>query len=409
MTQTPPPPTEVRPEVSDTPPAPPALPGPSAPPVFQTPDKQFSQALFAAQKAIQAVSKDGHNKHGGYDYASAENMIVHCRQALHDNGLTVRRGSWSISEARPPVVSMKFQCIHAVSGQGVEDTIAWPAIEHKGMPIDKAVAAALTSAYSYWLRDLLMVPRTDIEMDQRDDSNYRPQPQSQNRPPARTGNTQGNQQGPGGGNNSAGAPMGNSGDLFGIEHIEIKKQGESDKGPWTIWAITLAGGVKVETFDDTLTGQARKAMEGNYLVVVAWSQGQYGNKLESVEIPADQQPQQSPPATTTDNGNTSASPAASETETFIEQITIHELSDRNAKIDGVPRKVFSVVTADAKRFGCINASAVKVLIQAKLDNAPVSITWTRDKRGSLIVAAQPVQTSNGGTGIPGIDEDDMPF
>jgi hypothetical protein len=43
-------------------------------------------------------------------------------------------------------------------------------VTSKGRPADKAEASALTDATKYWLLGLLMLPRADIEMDQRPDS-----------------------------------------------------------------------------------------------------------------------------------------------------------------------------------------------------------------------------------------------
>ena len=49
-------------------------------------------ALLAAQQSIRAVAKDATNNHQRYDYVSAENMIQHCRDALHRHGLTLTAG-----------------------------------------------------------------------------------------------------------------------------------------------------------------------------------------------------------------------------------------------------------------------------------------------------------------------------
>jgi len=54
----------------------------------------------------------------------------------------------------------------------MEETLEFPAIVRKGTPHDKAVAAALTTSLSYWLRDVLLLPRMDNEasMDRRNDN-----------------------------------------------------------------------------------------------------------------------------------------------------------------------------------------------------------------------------------------------
>lgn len=53
------------------------------------PKVQLYQKILAAQKAIDAIDKDGQNKAQGYGYASAGNVCTQTRKALHDNGLII--------------------------------------------------------------------------------------------------------------------------------------------------------------------------------------------------------------------------------------------------------------------------------------------------------------------------------
>ena len=53
------------------------------------PKVQLYQKILAAQKAIDAIEKDGQNKAQGYGYASAGNVCTQTRKALHDNGLII--------------------------------------------------------------------------------------------------------------------------------------------------------------------------------------------------------------------------------------------------------------------------------------------------------------------------------
>ncbi len=143
----------------------------------------LEQALWKAQRSIQGVGKDGNNAYSKYRYTSAEAMLSACRNALHDAGLTVRRTTFTYDEKLH--VSSTIRLSHYESGESEESVIMFPAIEQKGKPQDKAIAAALTGSLSYYLRDLLLLPRSeDFDMDKRDDTEYNPQ-QIKSPPPQR--------------------------------------------------------------------------------------------------------------------------------------------------------------------------------------------------------------------------------
>src|SRR5258707_6928030 len=55
-----------------------------------------------------------------------------------------------------------------------------PIVEDKSRPMDKAVATALTYNLGYTLRGLLLLPRVEDEVDQRDDRKYEPTPAADN-------------------------------------------------------------------------------------------------------------------------------------------------------------------------------------------------------------------------------------
>lgn len=145
-------------------------------------------ALAVAQSNAGAVEKDARNKHGGYNYASAEAVITAAREALAPSLAFVLIG-WSIEgEIREhdttdrkgnavtyqqAMVRARWLLAHA-SGQRVEVSAVMPAIEQAGRPLDKAVSTALTYLQSYVLRGLLNMPRVEqgMEPDQRDDSGH---------------------------------------------------------------------------------------------------------------------------------------------------------------------------------------------------------------------------------------------
>jgi hypothetical protein len=141
----------------------------AAQPSTPEPPRSLFAALLEAQRAIGSVGKDSRNDFHKYRYVSAEAMISACRSALSDGGLTVRRRSWELSPDGLFVVS-KFEIAYALTGESTTDTVPWAIVVEKGKPADKALASALTTSLSYWLRDLLLLPREEEDaMDQRND------------------------------------------------------------------------------------------------------------------------------------------------------------------------------------------------------------------------------------------------
>lgn len=133
---------------------------------------KITDALLEAQKALENVGRDKSNKHGNYDYVSAEEMIRSCREVLHEQGLSLF------------VLHQGLEVIHTktLSRDGAKDVDAvhlhrvlrlskgdehidlqndWVTPIENGRPLDKAMAVATTSAMNYFLRDLLLVPRVD--------------------------------------------------------------------------------------------------------------------------------------------------------------------------------------------------------------------------------------------------------
>jgi len=133
-------------------------------------------ALLKAQQGIESVKKDATNSFHRYNYTSAEEMIGACRKALHDQGLVATRATWGIDKeiGEFGAVVSTMTLMHADSGERIDAPITWPIVPEKGRPMDKAIAAALTSSLSYWLRDLLMLAREEEGMDKRDDRDYQP-------------------------------------------------------------------------------------------------------------------------------------------------------------------------------------------------------------------------------------------
>jgi hypothetical protein len=128
--------------------------------------------LLKAQIEVGAVAKASKNDFGNYKYASAEDMITASRNVLHKNGLIVTRNGWRIVnevDTFAPLVEAVYVLAHC-DGHNVACVTQYPICIGKGRPEDKALNASLTTGLSYFLRDLLLIPRCDEEVDQRPDT-----------------------------------------------------------------------------------------------------------------------------------------------------------------------------------------------------------------------------------------------
>jgi len=152
---------------------------------------RLAAALCKAMGLVDGAPKSDHNKHGRYDYTSTETMIAYCRGALRQAGLCVAPVSESVENRGTPMEAttkrgdvylremwtfrFDFLLMHE-SGETHRMSRVMPAESGPGRPLDKAKAGAQSMALSYLLRDLLLIPRgeREVEVDARDDSDYLP-------------------------------------------------------------------------------------------------------------------------------------------------------------------------------------------------------------------------------------------
>jgi hypothetical protein len=136
----------------------------------------IAAALVKAQSSIAGVSKDSTVDFGRkYNYTSAEEMIRESRKALHAAGLALVRSAWRLRVVEStPVIECDYILTHTGGETMSFCDLPWPVIEGDKRPIDKAVAGALTTSLAYFLRDLLLIPKSDeAEMDKRDDESHK--------------------------------------------------------------------------------------------------------------------------------------------------------------------------------------------------------------------------------------------
>ncbi len=118
-------------------------------------------ALAEAQNRAEFIGKDSKNKFSNYDYTSSEAIIDASREILKGLSLSIcPSGADAVVVSGDVWLSRKFTLIHS-HGEKLESSYSFPVCPKKGTPMDKAWAAALTLSYSYFLRDLLKLPRGD--------------------------------------------------------------------------------------------------------------------------------------------------------------------------------------------------------------------------------------------------------
>lgn len=98
------------------------------------------------------------------------------RAVLLECGVFVHRAESQLMQVGPVLVMRSTWNILDLETGDSEDMISdIPVVERKGMPADKAALAASTTSITYFLRDLLMLPRGgEDEIDEVDDRRFEP-------------------------------------------------------------------------------------------------------------------------------------------------------------------------------------------------------------------------------------------
>jgi len=122
---------------------------------------EIYKAITKAQALHSGVAKGSRNDFAKYDYASAEDTVSSCKPVLAECDLgVVRIESLTLEHATRSV----FRVVHGASGQSLDIVFDLPNGAQKVQ--DKATLASYTTALSYCLRDLFLIPRVDgLEVD----------------------------------------------------------------------------------------------------------------------------------------------------------------------------------------------------------------------------------------------------
>ncbi len=133
-----------------------------------------SNPIVALQHSPTNCPPDRRNEFSNYEYASAESIIRAGRATLSSRNMALVRTGVELAATASPAMMIVTSTWSLVGGKEPTTlTTQFPAIERKGTPLDKAVAAALTSSLAYCLRDLLLIDRSmGATMDEQDDSGH---------------------------------------------------------------------------------------------------------------------------------------------------------------------------------------------------------------------------------------------
>jgi hypothetical protein len=134
-------------------------------------DLSTQQKLLAAQKNLSYILKDARNDFAKYDYVGVDSYILACRTALLDVDLVLTRCFTFDRSDMTVMVIFTLMNPDTDDSDGELHTVVLPVVARAGMPEDKATLAAVSTATSYFLQGLFMLPRLDKtpELDEIDD------------------------------------------------------------------------------------------------------------------------------------------------------------------------------------------------------------------------------------------------
>lgn len=224
--------------------------------------KNVFEAVLAAQNEAKAVEKDAENRHDGYSYASVEAIVKDVRPVLIKHGIIVlTTGSQYVQDGQQPYMSCKYKVLHVPTSTDFECDHDLPVSPPRANQVNKGAAASKTSNLGYFLRDLLLLPRIDHDIDS-ESMTPSSQPQAAPKPAAqRPPSPQPQVQAPPSGDPVQGV----------IQAVNVLKEGTNDNGPWKLSVIKMDNGLELKTFSATTTDIASERI--GQPVTIEWSYG----------------------------------------------------------------------------------------------------------------------------------------
>ncbi len=234
--------------------------------------------LASVMATIERIPKRGHNNFHNYDYATEADIVAVVRQELAKRHVMLIPAI--IGREREPVgekgsvlthLDMAFTFLDGETGE--EKTFRW--LGAGTDKEDKGAYKAMTGGEKYFLLKTFLIPTGDdpeVEADEQPAAvgqprTRAPQPQTTaSTQPARTPQTAAPRT-----ERPAAPPPLTREDVppgLRVTNAKIAKQGQSAKGPWTLYAIKFSDGREATTFSKSLFEAADDACQTGQLVDV---------------------------------------------------------------------------------------------------------------------------------------------
>lgn len=235
---------------------------------------KLAKKLAEVMAAVDRVPKNGRNEFHKYDYATEADIAAAVRQELAKRHVVILPSVVSHErEADITTLGMEFLIVDGESGESFSRP--WLGVgQDKG---DKGGYKAMTGGEKTFLLKLFLIPTGD---DPEAEDTEKPR-QQQTRPAAQQtapvtrpvtprpepGETHGTPQGEG---------------WVKVLNVKSGKTGTNNRGPWTLWIVSLSDGREATTLDDKIAAKAREAQRSG--VRVAASVLQDGNRLNLTNV-----------------------------------------------------------------------------------------------------------------------------
>jgi ERF superfamily len=128
------------------------------------PTKTLAVKLVEIRKAITAIDKKGHNKHGDYDYVKAEDVLREIRKQLDEHKIILQPQSGMFQHDTIPsgkqlltTVELIYTLVDCESNESIESK--WLATGADTG--DKGLYKAYTGGLKYFLLNLFLIPTGD--------------------------------------------------------------------------------------------------------------------------------------------------------------------------------------------------------------------------------------------------------
>lgn len=213
-------------------------------------------AAVSAELAQVGISKGRKNQQQGYAFRGIDDVLNVLAPMLANNGLVIlprclsreqtERESKSGGTLFSVTVHAAFDFVAAVDGSSHTVQTYGEAMDSA----DKATNKAMSAAYKYAAFLAFCIP---TEGDNDADATTH-EPAAVTRPVTRSEPQQARQQAA---PETHSAPEGDG--LVKVTGVKVGKQGETDKGPWTLYVVTFSDLREATTFDDKLADRAKEA------------------------------------------------------------------------------------------------------------------------------------------------------